>query len=179
MIHSFWVPELFGKQDVMPGRTNHILFSDRHAGHLHGAVRGVLRAAARPHEARGRRPRPGRLGGLGRDSRPCRPTPTDPLAKKGEQLFLNPLSDGRGNCTACHAWAMLGGSARPEPVALRRPHARVLRGVQLDVPRRGSPRALAAWLENPGAVKLGAKMPDYELSPDEIDALVAYLYSLT
>ena len=27
VIHSFWAPRLFGKQDVVPGRTNHILFS--------------------------------------------------------------------------------------------------------------------------------------------------------
>ena len=39
--------------------------------------------------------------------------------------------------------------------------------------------ALEAWLRDPDAVKLGAKMPDYQLTEDEIDALVAYLYSLT
>ena len=31
----------------------------------------------------------------------------------------------------------------------------------------------------PNAVKLGAKMPNYHLSEDEINSLVAYLYSLT
>ncbi len=39
--------------------------------------------------------------------------------------------------------------------------------------------ALEAWLRNPDAVKLGSKMPNYHLTEDEIDALVAYLYSLT
>jgi cytochrome c1 len=39
--------------------------------------------------------------------------------------------------------------------------------------------ALKAWLRDPNAVKLGAKMPNYHLSEDEINALVAYLYSLT
>ena len=39
--------------------------------------------------------------------------------------------------------------------------------------------ALKAWLRDPNAVKLGAKMPDYGLTEDEIDALVAYLFSLT
>ena len=32
VIHSFWVPELAGKQDVVPQRTNHILLSADHAG---------------------------------------------------------------------------------------------------------------------------------------------------
>ena len=39
--------------------------------------------------------------------------------------------------------------------------------------------ALEAWLRDPNAVKLGAKMPDYDLTEREIDALVAYLESLT
>ena len=38
--------------------------------------------------------------------------------------------------------------------------------------------ALKAWLRDPNAVKLGAKMPDYGLTEQQIDALVAYLYSL-
>ena len=44
-----------------------------------------------------------------------------------------------------------------------------------DRPRRHS----TAWLHDPNAVKLGSKMPNYHLSDDEIDALVAYLESLT
>ena len=33
-------------------------------------------------------------------------------------------------------------------------------------------------LRNPDAVKMGSKMPNYLLTEEEIDALVAYLYSL-
>ena len=32
VIHSFWIPELAGKQDVVPGRTNHILMQADHPG---------------------------------------------------------------------------------------------------------------------------------------------------
>ena len=38
--------------------------------------------------------------------------------------------------------------------------------------------ALEAWLRDPDAVRLGSKMPNYHLTEEEIDALVAYLYSL-
>ena len=31
---------------------------------------------------------------------------------------------------------------------------------------------------DPGAVKFGAKMPNYHLTDDEIEASIAYLYSL-
>ena len=39
-------------------------------------------------------------------------------------------------------------------------------------------RDLTPWLRDPNAVKLGTKMPNYQLSEHEIDALVAYLQSL-
>jgi cytochrome c oxidase subunit 2 len=38
---------------------------------------------------------------------------------------------------------------------------------------------LGRWLNDPAAVKEGSWMPDYGLTQDEIDALVAYLGSLT
>ncbi|MGH2526539.1 MAG: c-type cytochrome [Actinomycetota bacterium] len=37
---------------------------------------------------------------------------------------------------------------------------------------------MARWLDNPDALKAGAKMPDLGLSRDQIRALVAYLQSL-
>ena len=47
VIHSFWIPELAGKQDVVPGRTNHILMQADDPGDVHGPVRRVLRSPAR------------------------------------------------------------------------------------------------------------------------------------
>jgi cytochrome c oxidase subunit 2 len=37
---------------------------------------------------------------------------------------------------------------------------------------------LKRWIDNPPAVKPGAQMPDYGLSAEEIDAVVAYLQTL-
>jgi cytochrome c oxidase subunit 2 len=39
--------------------------------------------------------------------------------------------------------------------------------------------ALARWLRDPPAVKAGSRMPDYDLTEDQIEALVEYLRSLT
>lgn len=36
VIHSFWVPKLAGKQDVIPGRTNHLKFKAESMGTFHG-----------------------------------------------------------------------------------------------------------------------------------------------
>jgi cytochrome c oxidase subunit 2 len=177
VIHSFWVPQLFGKQDVVPGRTNHIQFSvdtpgtytgqcAEFCGLQHGRMKlEVVALDPTDWEA------------WVENQKTLAPSPTDPLAKQGEQLFLNPLSDGRGACTACHAVGdSPGGAAAPNLSHFADPTHTCFAGCNWSTEDRA---ALAAWLENPGAVKLGAKMPDYGLTPDEIDALVAYLYSLT
>ena len=36
MIHSFWIPQLAGKQDVVPNRTNHILMQADEPGTYFG-----------------------------------------------------------------------------------------------------------------------------------------------
>jgi cytochrome c oxidase subunit II len=41
---------------------------------------------------------------------------------------------------------------------------------------RGS---LAAWIADPQAIKPGTKMPRVDLSPDELEAVVAYVEGLT
>ena len=37
MIHSFWIPEIYGKKDVMPARTNHLTLQATKAGTYLGA----------------------------------------------------------------------------------------------------------------------------------------------
>ena len=93
-------------------------------------------------------------------------------------LFLGQLSGGRGSCIDCHA---VGGTdaasqAAPELTHFADPTHECFAGCNWETTDR---EALAAWLRDPNAVKLGSKMPDYDLTEEEIDALVAYLYSLT
>ncbi len=55
VIHSFWVPALGGKIDMLPGRISHWQVLAERAGMLPRPVRRVLRRAARAHgDARGR-----------------------------------------------------------------------------------------------------------------------------
>ena len=177
VIHSFWVPQLFGKQDVMPGQTNHILFSVDTPGlytgqcaEFCGLQHGLMKLEVVALE-------PADWEAWVANQKTEAPAPTDPLAQRGQELFLNPLSDGRGSCTACHAVGSApGAAAAPNLTHFADPSHTCFAGCNWKTTDR---KALAAWLENPDAVKLGAKMPDYGLSEEEIDALVAYLYTLT
>jgi cytochrome c oxidase subunit 2 len=109
-------------------------------------------------------------------------TPTDDLAARGMDLFLNGQFGG-GQCIACHAVGGTAASANAAPnlTWFADPRHQCFAGCNFDLYLPdGSPNVedLKAWLQDPNAVKLGAKMPDYGLSEDEIDAVVAYLYSL-
>jgi cytochrome c oxidase subunit 2 len=181
VIHSFWIPELAGKQDVTPGRTNHILMQADEPGTYEGQCaefcglqhgRMLVRVRALSAEEWD--------AWVTNQKRPAT-TPTestDPLAARGMDLFLEPLSEGRGSCISCHA---VGGTeatstAGPDLTHFADPTHECFAGCNWNTTDRG---ALEAWLRDPDAVKLGSKMPDYDLTEAEIDALVAYLSSLT
>ena len=178
VIHSFWIPELAGKQDVTPGRTNHILMQADHPGTYEGQcaefcglqhgrmIVRVVALSASDWEA------------WAENARQGAGPPTDPLARQGMDLFLNPLSDGRGSCVNCHA---IGGTEATSPIGpdltqFADPTHQCFAGCIWETTDRES---LEAWLRNPPAQKLGSKMPNYHLTEEEIDALVAFLYSLT
>ena len=54
VIHSFWVPELAGKVDMIPGQHNVLRFTPKTPGTYRRRVRGVLRPRARPDGLRRR-----------------------------------------------------------------------------------------------------------------------------
>ena len=137
VIHSFWVPQLFGKQDVMPGRTNHILFSVDKPGTYRGQCAEFCGLQHGRMKLRGRRARPGRLGSLGREPADPGAEPHRPAGQQGEQLFLNPLIDGRGACTACHAIGDApGGAAGPNLTHFADPTHACFAGCNWETHRR-------------------------------------------
>jgi cytochrome c oxidase subunit II len=177
VIHSFWIPELAGKQDVVPGRTNHILMQADKPGMYEGQCaefcglqHGKMRVRVRALSA-------GDWDAWVANQKRPGVTPTDPLARQGMDLFLGQLSGGRGSCVSCHAvgGTEAGSPAAPELTHFADPTHECFAGCNWETTDR---EALEAWLHNPSGVKLGAKMANYHLSPDEIDKLVAYLYSL-
>ena len=178
VIHSFWVPQLGGKQDVVPNRTNHILLEADHPGTYtgqcaefcglqHGRMKVRVVALSAEDWERWRV----------EIRRPADTPPPGSLARRGMELFMGELSGGRGSCTSCHT---VGGTdasatAAPELTDFADPTHECFAGCNWSTTDRA---ALEAWLRDPNAVKLGAKMPNYHLTDEEIDALVAYLSSL-
>jgi len=177
VIHSFWVPQLAGKQDVVPNRTNHILLQADHPGIYYGQCAEfcglqharmkfrVLALSPTDFEA-----------WVANEMQPA-VTPQDELARQGAELFANGVGSG-GQCIACHAIGGVneGVNAGPNLTHFAAESHSCFAGCDWET---SDIEALKAWLRDPSAVKLGAKMPNYHLTEPEIDALTAYLVSLT
>jgi cytochrome c oxidase subunit 2 len=163
VIHSFWVPELNRKIDMIPGRTNSILLRADRVGVYRGqcaefcglqhANMAFLVYADPPARFR---------AWLARESRPAA------VRGNGAAAFV-----GVG-CGACHA--IRGTDARSDVgpdlthVASRTSLA------ALTIPNTKGD--LAAWIADPQHVKPGNHMPDLDLKGPEVQAVVDYLEQL-
>ncbi|MBW3595280.1 MAG: cytochrome c oxidase subunit II [Actinobacteria bacterium] len=168
VIHSFWVPLLAGKQDVVPGRTNHMTIEadepgvyrgqcTEYCGLSHANMR--LRVIAHPQDE---------FDEWRDDQSEAADDPRDALAAEGEELFLE------GECINCHAVQGTDAQARTGPDLTHFASRETFAGAMFE----NTTENLRQWLDDPPAMKPGAKMPDYGLTTQEIDALVAYLQSL-
>jgi cytochrome c oxidase subunit 2 len=173
VIHSFWAPRLFGKQDAVPMHEGHILFTAEETGTFWGQCaefcglqHGIMKFRIVVLDQAAWDDWVGR-------AKTAPETPSDPLAVQGMDLFLEGTEVGQ--CTACHAIAGEGGTAGPNLTMFADPTHECFAGCDWET---DDVEALKAWLRDPGAVKQGAKMPDYGLTEEEIDALAAYLYTL-
>jgi cytochrome c oxidase subunit 2 len=176
VIHSFWIPQLAGKQDAVPGRENHLLIRADEPGVFEGQCAefcGLQHGRMRT-----------RVVALGPDEwdawvahhKEPAAAPTDEAARRGMEVFFG--TTDVGSCVDCHA---IGGTDATSPVApdlthFADPTHSCFAGCIWQTDDR---EALHAWLANPDGVKLGAKMPDYGLTDEQLNDVVAYLYSLT
>jgi cytochrome c oxidase subunit II len=178
VIHSFWVPRLFGKQDLVPGHESHIVFSADETGtywaqcaEFCGLQHGTMRFRVRVLNAADWE------AWVANQKQPAE-APTEGLAQQGMDLFLNGEFNG-GRCVDCHGVGGLGeggGTAAPDLTHFAAPEHECFAGCMWET---SDEEALKDWIRDPNAVKLGAKMPDYDLTEDEIDAITAFLMSLT
>ncbi|HEV8228937.1 MAG TPA: cytochrome c oxidase subunit II [Candidatus Limnocylindria bacterium] len=167
VIHSFWVPELQGKTDVLPDRTNTMWLSAARAGRFDGVCSefcGVQHAWMRLIVVA--EPRGEFESWLARQGEERRPPSGG--AAEGERVFLAHV------CVSCHT---IRGTPAAATIAPDLTHlaTRSLLGAGVLPNRRDT---LRDWLADPQHFKPGSLMPNASLTDAELDALVAYLGSL-
>lgn len=165
VIHSFWVPRLAGKQDVVPGRMTHLSIQADAPGRYEGQCAEYCGASHANMQflvlADDRAQFDAWVQG---QLRKPPPPPPDVLE------VLN-----REACGGCHIIEGVQAAAGRIGPSLSHFGSRTTLAGSIFP---NTPEELAAWLDDPPGRKPGADMPDLGLSREEIDALVAYLEGL-
>ncbi|MBS0419449.1 MAG: cytochrome c oxidase subunit II [Proteobacteria bacterium] len=168
VIHSFWVPNLQGKRDLIPGHTTHIVLVADQAGRYEGqcaefcgfqhAKMRIVVDAQRPADFDAWRQA---------QLQPAR-EPASEQEKRGKQVFDS------GTCVMCHSiqGSPAGGTIGPDLTHVGS-RSSIAAGALPN-----TPQTLALWISNPPAIKPGTTMPAAALSGEDLLSLALYLESL-
>lgn len=166
VIHSFWVPQLTGKVDLIPGKVNRLLFRADQPGEyrgLCGEFCGLqhahmhLRLVVEPLDELAR--------WLDREAQDAAP-PATPTAVEGQRVFV-------ARCGDCHTVrGVTSGMRGPDLTHLA---SRRTLGAGIHENTRAN---LAGWTTNAQAMKPGNQMPSIPMPEPELIALLAYLEGL-
>lgn len=168
VIHSFWVPALHGKRDLIPGHDSTTYIQADQPGRWRGqcaefcgaqhAKMGFLVVADPPDQ----------FGKWLSQQRQPAPEPTSPQAIRGRDTFL------RSACPMCHTidGTLAGATMGPN---LTHVAGRTTLGAGSLPNVRGH---LAGWIEDSQGIKPGNRMPPLPLRGPELQDLLAYLETL-
>ncbi len=174
VIHSFWVPQVAGKVDALPGKTNAITFRVDQPGVYRGLCSEFCGLQhAHMHFSLIVEPPEAFAGWLAAQQRvPPAPNPdeapAESLVAQGQRVFL------RSSCAQCHAVRGTAAAGTRGPDLTHVASRRTLGAGTHE----NTPANLARWVIDPQAMKPGNKMPEPNLTEGEVRAVVAYLETL-
>jgi len=168
VIHSFWVPNIIGKRDLIPGYTSSLFVNADRTGTYRaqcaefcGAEHAKMALTVIAHS-------PADFATWLAASRAPAAEPNDSSAKQGEQVFL------AGACSSCHSIAGTAAFATVGPNLTHLASRRTI-GAGTLVNTRGN---LAGWIVDPQTLKPGVRMPSNQLEAKDLRALLDYLETL-
>ena len=168
VIHSFWVPNLQGKRDLIPSRVTTIsIQADRPAifrgqcaefcglQHAHMSFLVIAESASR-------------FSAWLDDQRGPAISPRSEMAVRGEHVFL------AAPCVLCHTIRGIDAFGQVAPDLTHLASRQTLAAGTLP----NTPGHLAGWIVDPQNIKPGTRMPPVTVSATDMDPLLAYLGSL-
>jgi cytochrome c oxidase subunit 2 len=167
VIHSFWVPKLTGKTDVIPGQTNQSWMQayvpgrylgqcSEYCGYQHAHMQFEVVAES-----------PEDFLAWQEGQRQPAAVPQAEAASRGLQLM-------EFRCALCHQVRGTGAGAISGPDLTHLMSRRTLAAGTLT----NDPGNLAGWIQDPQDWKPGSLMPNQLLSPQQLDDVLAYLETL-
>jgi cytochrome c oxidase subunit II len=168
VIHSFWVPRIAGKQDLIPGRRNSLSIRVDRPGVYFGQCAefcglqhshmGIVVVAHPPREYE---------AWLAAQLEPGKEPATE-AGKGGRDIFLGSA------CVLCHSIRGTPAAARTGPDLTHLASRRTIAAGTLPMTQQD----LATWIADPQAIKPGTNMPRVNLNPEQVRAIAAYLAEL-
>jgi cytochrome c oxidase subunit 2 len=164
--HSFWIPQLGGKTDLIPNRVNQMWMDPRQPGIYLGQcaqycgtqhAKMLLRVSVDSAED---------FDAWVRAQK--QPANQDDKELAGRHVFETT------SCVNCHAVGGTNGTGRFGPDLTHLMSRRTIAAGAAE----NTPENLRLWIQNPDAIKTGSLMPAMKLSDAELDALVRYLETL-
>jgi cytochrome c oxidase subunit II len=168
VIHSFWVPNLGGKRDLIPGKNNSAWYQADKPGVYRGQcaeycglqhAQMALWVVAEPQE---------QFNAWRQSQTQTSVTPTTDSQKRGQQVFL------QSTCVMCHA---INGTTAGSNVGPNLTHI-ASRNTIGAATLSNTREHLAQWIKDSQSVKPGNKMPQNNFGEADLQALLDYLQSL-
>jgi cytochrome c oxidase subunit 2 len=168
VIHSFWVPNLHGKKDLIPGRDATIKFRADRVGTFRGqcaefcgyqhANMAFLVIAQSPQD----------YEGWVQTQLATAREPADDTQRRGQEVFLGTT------CVMCHTIQGTQAQGKTAPDLTHLASRQTLAAGTLP----NSRGHLAGWILDPQSIKPGVNMPANPLPAEDLHPLLAYLESL-
>src|ERR1041384_2197952 len=168
VIHSFWVPNLAGKKDLIPGKVNTIWLQADKPGVYRGQcaeycglqhAQMALWVIAEPQE---------QFNAWRQIQTQTSVPPTSDSQKRGQQVFLT------STCVMCHA---INGTPAGSNIGPNLTHI-ASRNTLAAATMANTRDHLEQWIVDSQKIKPGNKMPQNNLSNENLNALLDYLQSL-
>jgi len=168
VIHSFWVPNLTGKRDLIPGQVTNTWIQADTAGTYRGQCAEFCGMAhAKMAFVVVAEPRATFQAWLEHQRAPAG-EPASDQAARGKDVFLS------RQCTLCHAIQGTVAGSRVGPDLTHVASRLTIGAATLDNERQ----PLDQWIDNAPFFKPGVRMPSHMLDASEREAVVTYLRSL-
>lgn len=170
VIHDFWAPQLGRKMDMIPGQINEFYLHADQPGTYDGTCAEYCGAQHAWMRIRVIAQTPAQFNAWVAQQRQQAPPPPAGDAARGEQDFLT----GEGNCASCHTIAGTDAKGTVGPDLTHVGSRETLASGVLT----NTPANMRNWLTDPQAVKPDNRMPNPQLTNQEVIDIAAYLEGL-
>jgi cytochrome c oxidase subunit 2 len=169
VIHSFWVPQLQAKEDLIPGHANNLLLEADQPGTYRGQCAEFCGAEHAHMAFFVIADPPDQFAAWLKNQQATPPQPAAPELQKGYQVFIG------SSCSYCHTVRGTNASAKVGPDLTHLASRQTLAAGTLT----NTPGNLAGWVTSAQTIKPDNLMPSIYMNGDDLQALLTYLESLT